>query len=105
MTTVDYDRELLAAALTRHLAGMPVPVSTAISAAVDELTDPLVLPALADIDEADTGDLAGVLTAVRARLQAAAHHAGTVTEAMACARAARELGGALQALAAHQGRR
>ncbi len=105
MTTIDYDRELLSAALTRHLAAMPVRASTAISAAVDELIDPLVPPAVLDIDQDQTRVLTSVLTAVQRRLQESAQNAATVRETMACARAARELGGALQVLDDQQGRR
>ena len=68
MMTTDYDRELLAATSSRHVHTLPVAVSNAISAAVDELTDPMVLPPIFDIDQEQTRDLPGVLTAVRARL-------------------------------------
>ncbi len=98
MTTIDYDRELLWATSTRHLADLPVPVSNAISAAVDELIGPLTLPALVDVDDAETDDVHAVITAVRGRLIAAAGTAATVGEALAYARAARELAGALKVL-------
>ena len=45
-----------------------------------------------------SGSCCAVLVAVRARLLAASQHAPTVATAMACARASRELGGALAAL-------
>jgi len=96
--TIDYDRELLWATSTRHLADLPIPVSNAISAAIDELIDPLTLPALLDVDETDTDDVHAVITAVRGRLITAAGTAATVGEALAYARAARELADALKAL-------
>ncbi len=98
MTTIDYDRELLWATSTRHLADLPVPVSNAMSAAIDELIDPLTLPALVEVDETDTDNVHAVITSVRGRLITAAGTAATVGEALAYARAARELAGALRAL-------
>lgn len=97
-TSIDYDRELLAAAARRHSGAMPVQTSICLSAAEDELTDPLSLPALVDIDDRDTADLPAVIIAVRGRLIDAALTSATVTEAMTCARAARELLGALDGL-------
>lgn len=44
MATTDYERELLLAILRRHRDQLPVPVSSALSAAADELTNPLALP-------------------------------------------------------------
>ena len=98
MMTTEYDRELLAATSSRHLHTLTVAVSNAISAAVDELTDPLVLPLLFDIDKEQTRDLPGVLTAVRARLLTACKAAPTVSQSLTYARAARELSAALRAL-------
>jgi hypothetical protein len=98
MTTVEYDRELLAAIARRHLGALPVRTSTAISAAVDELTDPLNPPALLAVAESDIGQPAAVLSAVRDRLLTAAQDAPTAASALARARAARELGAALDAL-------
>ncbi len=98
MMTTDYDRELLAATSSRHLHTLPVTVSNAISAAVDELTDPLVLPLLFDIDKEQTRDLLGVLSGVRARLLTACKSAPTVSRSLTYARAARELSAALRAL-------
>jgi hypothetical protein len=98
MTPTDYDRELLAATSSRHLHTLPVAVSNAISAAVDELTDPLVLPLLFEIDQEQTRDLPGVLTASRARLLTASQTAATAGQSLAYARAARELSAALHAL-------
>lgn len=98
MTSVDYDRELLAATARRHLGALPVRTSSAISAAVDELTDPLNPPPLVAVEEADIGDPAAVLAAVWARLLTAAQDAPTAASALAWARAARELGVALDAL-------
>lgn len=100
MTTVDYDRELLAATARRHLGALPVRASTAISAAVDELTDPLTPPALVAVEEADIGEPAAVIAAVRGSLIAAVQDAPTAGRALARARAARELGVALDALRA-----
>lgn len=98
--SVDYDRELLAATARRHLGVLPVRASTAISAAVDELTDPLTPPALVTVDESDIGDPASVLAVVRDRLLTAGRQAPTTASAVAWARAARELGVALDALRA-----
>lgn len=100
MTPVDYDRELLAATARRHLGALPVRTSTAISAAVDELTDPLHPPTLVAVEEADIGDPAAVLAAVRDRLLTAVQDAPTTGGALAWARAARELGVALDVLRA-----
>lgn len=96
--TIDYDRELLWATSTRHLADLPVGVSNAMSAAIDELIDPLTVPALLAVDDSDTADVPAVITAVRGRLITAAGTAATVGEALAYARAARELAGALKVL-------
>jgi hypothetical protein len=98
MMTTDYDRELLAATSSRHLDTLPVAVSNAISAAVDELTDPMVLPHLFEIDQEQTRDLPGVLTASRAHLLTASQTAATAGQSLAYARAARELSAALHAL-------
>jgi hypothetical protein len=100
MTGIEYDRELLAATARRHLGALPVRASTAISAAVDELTDPLTPPALVAVEEADIGDPAAVLAAVRCRLLTAVQDPPTAGSAMARARAARELAVALHALRA-----
>lgn len=98
MTTVDDERALLAATARRHLGVLPVRASTAISAAVDELTDPLNPPALVAVEEAHTGEPAAVIAAVRDRLLTAIQEAPTAASALAWARAARELGVALDAL-------
>lgn len=100
MTTVEYDRELLAATARRHLGRLPVRASTAISAAVDELTDPLNPPALVAVEETDIGEPAAVIAAVRGRLLTAMQDAPTAASALAWARAARELGVAFDALRA-----
>jgi hypothetical protein len=94
-TLVDHDRELLAATARRHRDALPVRASTALSAAVDELIDPLTLPALVDIDAAETDDATAVTAAVQERMRAAGQDAPTVGAAMARARAARELRTAL----------
>lgn len=99
MTTTDRDRELLNATARRHLHTLPVRASTAISAAVSELTDPHHPPTILGVDEADTRDPAAVLTAVRDRLITASQQATTVAMAMACGQAARELRTALDQLA------
>lgn len=98
MTSVEYDRELLAATARRHLDALPVRTSTAISAAVDELTDPLNPPALLAVAESDIGEPGAVISAVRDRLLAAVQDAPTAASALARARAARELGIALNGL-------
>lgn len=90
-TLVDHDRELLAATARRHHDALPVRASTALSAAVDELIDPLTLPALVDIDAAETDDATAVIAAVQERMRAAGQDAPTVGAAMARTRAAREL--------------
>ena len=99
MTTTDRDRELLNATARRHLHTLPVRASTAISAAVSELTDPRHPPTILGVDEADTRDPAAVLIAVRERLITASQQATTVEAAMACGQAARELRIALDQLA------
>lgn len=96
---VEADRELLAALLRRHGEALPVDVWCAVSAAADELIDPLVAPTLVEVDETASADLAAVVAEVRGRLQHAAVSAPAVAEAMACARAARALGEAERALA------
>ncbi len=98
MTTTDRERELLNATARRHLHTLPVRTSTAISAAVSELTDPRHAPAVLGVDEADTRDPAAVLTAVLDRLITASQQATTVAMAMACGQAARELRTALDHL-------
>jgi hypothetical protein len=75
-TLVDHDRELLAATARRHHDALPVRASTALSAAVDELIDPLTLPALVDIDAAETDDATAVIAAVQERMRAAGGPAG-----------------------------
>jgi len=99
MTTTDRDRELLTATARRHLHTLPVRASTAISAAVSELTDPHHPPTVLGVDEADNRDPAAVLIAVRDRLITASQQATTVAMAMACGQAARELRTALDQLA------
>ncbi len=103
-TDLDLDRELLAATGRRHLSVLPIRASTCLSAAIDELIDPLHPPELIAIPDAATADLRGVLAATRDRLLTASQHAPTVATAMACARASRELGGALAALDRDQSR-
>lgn len=100
VTTVDHDRELIAATARRHLHTLPVRASTALSAAVDELTDPLVLPALIDVAE-DPRPVTAVLSDVLPRLATAVDTAPTVTAALARARAVRQLRAALDALHAN----
>jgi len=101
---IEADRELLRAVLRRHAATLPTLVLGDLGAAADELVDPLVLPTLMHVDPADTADLLGVVHAVRVRLQ---HHAQAgvgVAQAMACARAARQLVGVERWLTAGPGR-
>ncbi len=98
-TTVDADRELLLAALRRHAAALPTSVVFALSAAADELVDPLVPPTLRTVGESETADLLHVVRSVRERLDRASRSSSVTHEAMACARAARELASVEQALA------
>jgi len=101
---IEADRELLRAVLRRHADTLPTLVLGDLGAAADELVDPLVLPTLMYVDPADTADLLGVVHAVRVRLQ---HHAQAgvgVAQAMACARAARQLVEVERALTALAGR-
>lgn len=77
---------------------MPLSLVTAVSAAVDELVDPLRLPTRLDFGEHDTADLAAVLTDVRTRLIGSIQTADEPGTALARGRAARELATALQLL-------
>jgi len=96
----DYDQALLIATALRHMHTLPPRAGTAVSAAVEELLDPLILPVLLEFSEADTRDPIAVLLAVRGRLAEGALTAPTTTVAMARARAARELHAALTTLGA-----
>jgi len=96
----DYDQALLAATALRHMHTLPAWTNIALSSAVDELIDPLTLPALLEFSETDTHDPTAVLLAVRGRLAQGAQTALTTAVAMARARAARQLHAALTALGA-----
>ena len=61
---VETDRELLWALLRERADELPTEALCAVSAAVDELIDPLTLPTLVPIDPV-VGDVAEVLRAVR----------------------------------------
>jgi len=98
--SLDADRPLLAALARRHTARLPVRTITCLTAAVDELTDPLTPPPPGNVSEHATTDPASVIAAVRSRLLQRAQSAPTVAESLSCARAARELGAALLPLAA-----
>lgn len=98
-TTVDTDRELLLAALRRHAEALPTSAVFALSAAADELVDPLVSPALRTVEESETADLLHVVRSVRERLRRASASSSVTHQAMACARAARELATVEQVLA------
>jgi hypothetical protein len=100
MVTRGYDdeRALLAALGHRHAATLPLTASICLSAAVDELTDPLRLPALIAFDAAAPSDPDAVMKAVQDRLAEMARTADSVDTALRCARAARELRRALQCL-------
>ncbi len=89
----------------RHAADLLLAASVSLSAAVDELTDPLTLPELPAVDEHATRDPVTVLTAVADRLSAAASTAPDVRTAMASGRAVRELRAALRALDPAQAQR
>lgn len=90
------DRELLLATARRHAGGVSTEVLCALSAAADELVDPLMLPAGGPVDPAATEDLAGVVSAVLGRLRR--QDPAELRQAAACARAARELSYAQPAL-------
>lgn len=92
------ERELLLATMRRHDAVLQGRVSRALSAAADELVDPLALPTLRVVDDADTVDALQVVRGARARLQRHAAALPRVSDAMAAARAARELAVAEAAL-------
>ncbi len=96
--SLDADLALLAALARRHTARLPVRTITCLSAAVDELTDPLTPPPPVDVSENATTDPANVIAAVRSRLLQRAQSAPTVAESLSWARAVRELGAALQSL-------
>lgn len=101
---MEADRELLLAALRRHADSLPSLLLCDLRAASDELVDPLVLPTLSHVDPADTGDLLGVVRAVRARLRQHIGDCAGVGQMMACARAARQLAQVEQALTTPPGR-
>ena len=98
ITSVELARELLAALARHHLTELPVRASVCLSAAVDELTDPLVAPTPVPIDPAELADPVATVTAVRDWLSLAAGTAPTLATALAYGRAARELRGALDSL-------
>jgi len=92
------DRELLLATAHRHEAELSNEALFGILIAAGELVYPGTLPAPADASDGAAGepidgDPAGVVRAVRRRLQHRAGAAGSVAEQFACARAARELAG------------
>ena len=97
-STVTDDLALLIALAARRTAELPVDAAIGLAAAIDELTDPLTPPELVVLDDAATRDPGGGLSAAAGRLHAAGISAPDVGTALACARAARELHGALQAL-------
>ena len=94
----DDERALLAALGHRHADRLPLRASICLSAAVDELTDPLTLPAFVVIEAAATRDPAAVIEAAYVRLLDTARTADGVATALRCARAARELRNALRFL-------
>ncbi len=102
MTTIptaqQRDLALLSATARRHARSAPLSAITAVSAAVDELVDPLRLPPLLEFNDHDTADLAAVLGDVRARLIHSIQTAQEPGTALALGRAARELAAALQLL-------
>jgi hypothetical protein len=87
---VEADRALL----RRRAEELPTVGLCAVAATTDELVDPLVLPTRMAVDDDVVEDVPGVLRAVRGRLQQAAASLASVPEAMACARAARQLAAA-----------
>ena len=96
----DYDQALLAATALRHMHTLPAWTNIALSSAVEELIDPLILPALLEFSDTDTHDPTAVLLAVHGRLAQATQTAQTTAMAMARARAVRQLHAALTALGA-----
>lgn len=95
---VEAHRELLLAMLRRHADALPTSVVLSLSAAADELVDPLVPPTLSQIDESETADPLGVVKRVRRHLYQAIASAERTPKTFACARAARELAAAERTL-------
>jgi hypothetical protein len=88
---VEADRELLLATMRRHADELSAQALFALAAAADEMVDPFVTPALLVVDAAATVDLLDVVVAVRRRLDEVVASTSMTAEAMACARASREL--------------
>jgi len=98
----DHDLALLSAAARHHSSALSLPVSSALSAAVDELTDPTRLLSLLPVPEHDSADLEAALRAVLARLQSPADPRDGVAYVLRRARAAREVAVALRLLLSQQ---
>lgn len=94
----ELDRELLLTLLRRHVQSLPCEAVTAISAAADELVDAEQLPTLMPIADEQAVDPALIVGQVHDRMQQLAGSLTAPAEAMACARAARHLAQAHQAL-------
>ncbi len=94
----DDERAVLAALGHRHADTLPLGASICLSAAVDELTDPLTVPASDAIDADSASDPRAVMEAAYLRLLDRARATQDVGTALSCARAARELHNALRFL-------
>jgi len=93
---LDHDLTLLSATMLRHAVELPLTVTSAVSAAVDVLTDPLRPPLAVPPVHSETEDVRAVLHRVRERLIASGTDGTAAT--LRRAHAARELGAALVAL-------
>jgi len=93
---LDHDLTLLSATMLRHAVELPLTVTSAVSAAVDVLTDPLRPPLAVPPVHSETEDVRAVLHRVRERLIASGTDGTAAT--LRRAQAARELGAALVAL-------
>ena len=85
-TSREYDdeRALLAALGHRHANTLPLRASICLSAAVDELTNPLAVPPLVAVDAAATSDPRAVIQGACVRLLHRARTADGVGTALSC---------------------
>lgn len=81
---------VLVALLATHGESMPVPVSSRISEAADELLDPLAAPDFLSFDRLESDEAKAVLDSSIAALRRTIPHADATT-ALACGRAVRTL--------------
>ncbi len=101
-TEADLDLALLSAVARRHDSALTLSISSALSAAVDELADPMRPPLSLPGPEDDGADLEALLRAVFGRLHAPADPRDGVAYVLRRARAAREVGVALRLLLSQQ---